>query len=71
MKTLGIVLIAIGILMLIFRGFSFTKEKKVVDLGPVEINKKEKHAVGWPVYAGGIALCAGVIVLVAARKSNS
>lgn len=71
MKTLGIVLIAVGILMLIFRGFSFTKEKKVVDLGPVEINKKEKHNVGWPVYAGGFAIVAGVIVLVAGRKSNS
>jgi hypothetical protein len=71
MKTLGIVLIALGILMLIFRGFSFTKEKKVVDLGPVEINKKEKHDIGWPVYAGGIAVCAGVVVLLAGRKGNS
>jgi UDP-N-acetylmuramyl pentapeptide phosphotransferase/UDP-N-acetylglucosamine-1-phosphate transferase len=71
MKTIGIVLIIAGILMLIFRGFSFTKEKKVVDLGPVEINKKEKHDVGWPVYAGGIAIFAGVIVLVAGRKSNN
>jgi len=71
MKTIGIVLIVIGILMLIFRGFSFTDEKKVVDVGPVEINKKEKHKVGWPVYAGGIAVCAGVIVLLAGRKNGS
>lgn len=68
MKAIGIVLIAAGILMLIFRGFSFTQKKNVVDLGPLEINKKEKKSVGWPVYAGGIALAAGVVVLLAGRK---
>ncbi|MFT3910618.1 MAG: hypothetical protein QM737_14425 [Ferruginibacter sp.] len=64
MKAFGIVLIVAGILMLIFRGFSFTKEKKVVDIGPIEINKKEKKFVDWPMYAGGIAIAAGVVVLV-------
>ena len=71
MKVAGIILIVVGILMFIFRGFSFTKEKEVVDLGPLEINKKEKHSVGWPVYAGGIAVCAGVIVLLAGRKNGN
>ena len=68
MRPLGIVLIIAGILMLIFRGFSFTREKEIVDLGPLEINKKEKESVGWPVYAGAIAVVAGVVVLVAAKK---
>ena len=47
---------------------SFTTEEKVVDAGPLEINKKEDKTIGWPVYAGGIAVAAGVIILVAARK---
>ena len=68
MKALGIVLIIAGILMLIFRGFSFTREKEIVDLGPLEINKKEKESVGWPVYAGAVAVVAGVVILVAAKK---
>ena len=41
MKALGIVLIAAGILMFVFGKLSFTKEEKVVDIGPLEINKKE------------------------------
>jgi hypothetical protein len=68
MKAFGVILIIAGILMLIFRSFSFTKEEKVIDAGPVEINKKENKTIGWPVYAGGIAVAAGVIILVAARK---
>ena len=68
MKTAGIVLIVIGIAMLIFRGFSVQTEKEVIDLGPLEVNKKENKWIGWPVYAGGIAMVAGVIMVVADRK---
>ncbi len=70
MKALGIILIIAGILMLIFRGFSFTKEEKVIDVGPLEVNKKENKTIGWPVYAGGIAVAAGVIILIAGRKKT-
>ena len=68
MKVFCIVLILAGIAMLLFRGFSFTQEKKVVDLGPVEINKKEKKQVNWPLYAGAIVTVAGVVVTFSAKK---
>ena len=68
MRTAGIVLIVVGIAMLIFRGFSVQTEKEIVDLGPLEINKKENKWIGWPVYAGAIAIVAGVIMVVADRK---
>jgi hypothetical protein len=70
MKAVAVILIVAGILMLIFRGFSFTQDKKLADVGPVEINKKEKKSIGWPVYAGGLALAAGVIILVADKKKS-
>jgi hypothetical protein len=70
MKVVAIILIVGGILMLVFRGFSFTQEKKVVDLGPLEVNKKEEKSVGWPMYAGGLALAAGLIMLVADKKKK-
>lgn len=70
MRVAGFILILAGILMLIFRSFSFTKEKKLVDVGPVEINKKEKETVGWPVYAGGIAVLAGVVLVIAGKKKD-
>lgn len=70
MRVLGIILIIAGIAMFIFRGFNFTQEKKVVDIGPLEINKKEKKTVSWPLYAGGIAIAAGVVVLLAGNKKD-
>jgi drug/metabolite transporter (DMT)-like permease len=68
MKTFGIILIVAGILMIAFRGFSVQTEKKVVDVGPIEINKKENKWIGWPTYAGGIAIVAGVLLIAADRK---
>ena len=68
MKVLGLILIIAGILMMVFRGFYFTKKETVLDLGPVEINKKEKQAVDWPIYAGALVTVAGVIVFVAGKK---
>ena len=69
MKILATVLIVAGILMIVFRGFSVVTEKKVVDIGPVEINKKQNKWIGWPTYAGALAIAAGAIILVSSRKS--
>ncbi len=68
MRAFGIVLIVIGIAMFLFRGFSFTKEKKVVDIGPVEINKKEKESVSWPIYAGAVVTAVGAFLVVSGKK---
>ena len=68
MKAFGIILVVIGIAMIVIRGFSVQTEKKVVDLGPVEVNKKENHWVGWPVYAGGIIIVAGIVLVLNGRK---
>ncbi len=70
MKSLGIILTIAGIVMLIWTGFSFTRKEKVVDLGPLEINKNKTEHVNWSPYAGGVLLLAGIVVLVAGKKSN-
>ncbi|MGN7722551.1 hypothetical protein [Chitinophaga sp. 22620] len=71
MKTLGIILIVIGIVMVLIRGFSVTTEKEVLDVGPVEVNKKENRWIGWPTYAGGIIAVVGVVLLISGNKRNA
>ena len=68
MRSIGIVLIVVGIAMLIVRGFSVQTEEKVIDVGPLEVTKKENKWIGWPVYAGGIAIVAGLIMVIADRR---
>ena len=71
MKGLAIALIIIGIVMMVFRSINFTEEKKVVDLGPLEVNKKENHTINWPLYAGAIITVAGVVILVTDNKNKA
>lgn len=71
MKVIGIILIIAGIAMLIFRGFSVQTEKKIIDAGPLEVTKKDNKWIGWPVYAGAIAVVAGVVLILADRKKNA
>ena len=68
MKIIGVILIVVGILMFVFRNISFTHEKKVVDLGPLQVSRQEEKTIGWPIYAGGIAIVAGIVLVVADRK---
>lgn len=68
MRTLGIVLIVAGILMILVRGFNVPVQKKVVDIGPLEINKTEQKWIGWPTYAGGLMAVAGIAIVLSSRK---
>jgi hypothetical protein len=71
MKVLGIILIIVGLAMIIIREVNFTTEKKVADVGPIELNKKEKKTVAWPVVAGIGVAAVGVVVLVAAGRKSA
>lgn len=67
-KTLGIILLAVGMAMLIWTGFTYTKKEKVIDAGPIQVSADKEHSVNWPPYAGGILVIAGIVLLVAGRK---
>lgn len=64
MKAVGIILIVVGILMMVFTGFNFNKEKSLVEIGDLEIKTTEKEHVSWPTYAGGAVMLVGIVVTV-------
>lgn len=70
MKILGIVLLVVGIGMILVRGFSVPVKKKVIDVGPLEVNKTENKWIGWPTYAGGLLAVIGVVLVVADRRKS-
>ena len=70
MKTFGIILIVLGIVMFIIKGISVTTEKNIVDVGPLKIDKKENKWIGWPTYAGGILVLAGAVLVFSDKKDS-
>jgi len=63
-KTLGLIFIVLGIIGLGWGAFTFTTQKKVVDIGPLHATRSEHHTVPIPPIAG-IVLLAGGVYLVA------
>ena len=71
MKIAGIILIALGILALVYQGFSYTQTKQDAKLGPIEINHQETHDVPVPPIVGAVCIIAGAAVLVMGPRGNS
>jgi len=68
-KILGAILIVLGIIGIGWGGFSYTTQKKVIDLGTVEATRKKTHEVPIPPIAGAVSLVAGIAVLVSEKRS--
>ena len=66
-KMLAIVLIAAGVLGLVYGGFTYTRETHEARLGPIELSIKDKETVNVPVWAGVGAIVAGVVLLLARK----
>ncbi|WP_419701771.1 hypothetical protein [Mucilaginibacter sp. NFX135] len=67
-KTIGIVLIVVGIIMLIWTGFTYTKKEKIIDAGPVQVSADKQKTVNWPPYLGGILLVGGIVIVAISKK---
>jgi hypothetical protein len=68
MKPLGLILIVLGVLALMYQGFTYTTHKKVLDVGPIQATKEEHHSVPLPPVLGALALIGGVVILASDRK---
>ncbi len=68
-KTIGIILIVIGLIGIAWGGFSYTTREKVVDIGPIHATREKTHDVPLPPIAGAIALVGGVVLLIAGKRA--
>lgn len=68
MKFFGILLIVAGLLGLVYGTFTYTKDKTVVKLGPLELSAKEKETVNVPAWAGVGAIVVGGLLLAFGAK---
>lgn len=70
-KPIGIILIILGILMLLYNSFNFTTTEKVVDIGPIHVNKEVNHPIAWSPIIGIVLAVGGVVLLVVGNKKNA
>ena len=69
-RTLGVILIVLGLAGLAWGGFTYTTREKVVDIGPIHATRDQTHTVLLPPLAGAVALIGGIVLLVVGRKQG-
>jgi uncharacterized membrane protein (DUF441 family) len=65
---IGIILIVIGAIV-VFRGMSYKSRDEVLRVGDVKATVEEKRVV--PTWAGGVAIAAGIVLLVGGMKRRA
>jgi hypothetical protein len=67
-KVIGIILIILGVLGFIYKGVSYTTKETVVDVGPLEVQAEKEKTVPIPEILSGVAIVAGIGLLVVGNK---
>jgi len=70
LTIVGIILIAIGVVALAYQGISYTTTERVVDIGPLKVDAKREKTIPLPPVLGGVAIAAGVVLLIAGARSR-
>jgi len=68
-KTIGLIILVIGLLMTLYTGFNYVTKEKVVDIGSVEITADKEHTASWSPFIGiGVMVIGGVVFLYGKKK---
>ncbi len=66
LAIVGVILIVAGAVVLGLRGFSYTKNRDSVQMGPIGLSVDEKGFV--PPIVGAAAIAVGVVLVFASRR---
>ena len=67
MKPAAFILIALGLVIVIWGAFGFQTREKVLDVGPIHASKETRHNVPYGPLAGALVAVGGVVLLVKSR----
>ncbi len=70
MKLAGIIFVVLGALALAYQGIRYTTREKLIDIGPLKVTASERKSIPLPPIVGGIALVAGVALILADQKKK-
>ena len=67
-KTVGIVLIVVGIIVLGYGGFRYTTTETIVDIGPIHATREKPHNIPISPIVGGLALLGGIAIVITSKS---
>jgi hypothetical protein len=71
MTIVGVVLIALGVVALIYQGISYTSRETVIDIGPLHATAERQKTLPLPPVLGIVVVAGGVAMLVAGARKRA
>ena len=71
LRTLAIVLIVAGVIALFVPALNFSTREEVLDVGPVEVTREERHSVPISPLLGGAAIVLGIGLPVTGKRRTA
>jgi len=68
-NVIAVLLIVVGLLGLLYGGFTYTRDKKVVNIGSVQITRQEHERVPISPIIGVVVLVSGVWLLMSGKNA--
>lgn len=68
MKILGIALVIIGIVVLVYGGIGYNRDRTIMEVGGMKATATEHRTTAVPAVVGVIALIGGVALLVVEKR---
>ena len=70
MKTIGIVLVALGLLALVYGGISYNKSRTVLKMGSMSVTATEQKNIPIPAVVGVVVVIGGIALLVVGKRRS-
>jgi hypothetical protein len=70
MKLMGIILVVLGVLALVYQGIQYTSREKILEVGSIKLSADTKKNIPLPPIVGGVALVAGIALILADRRKK-
>ena len=70
LSLVGIALIILGIVIFAYQGITYTKHETVAQIGNVQVTADTQKTVYLPPIAGGVALVAGIVLVIVGQKRS-
>jgi len=67
----GILLVILGVLALAYQGINYTRQERVLDVGPIHATAERRERIALPPILGGLMLVGGIVLLVTGGKQKS
>jgi uncharacterized membrane protein YidH (DUF202 family) len=67
MRSIGIVLVVVGVVALVYGGINYNRERTVLKVGSVSVTATEHRNIPVPAIAGVVVLVGGLALLAGAK----